>query len=189
MTVSLFLPLARESQKVWVDFLNKRLQLTMKLLHQGFLVAKLKSSLRKFYDRHHDLVKWSFEDTKRLIRSPKSLLVTEYMRQKLPWLSSVCRNCNPVLYSFMTCQSVCDKSNTVGVTSEAGTAYCSVVPKFTHGVSGVRVARWLLFCEVFSRSCFVSFLLSFGYCIVCRLSSIFRSDYPCGIVKLFITWH
>jgi hypothetical protein len=29
---------------------------TRKLLNQGFLLAKLKSSLRKFYGRHHDLV-------------------------------------------------------------------------------------------------------------------------------------
>ena len=33
-----------------------RLLLTRKLLNQGFLLVKLKSSLRKFYSRHHDLV-------------------------------------------------------------------------------------------------------------------------------------
>jgi hypothetical protein len=32
------------------------LQLTRKLLNQGFLLVKLKSSLRKLYDRHHALV-------------------------------------------------------------------------------------------------------------------------------------
>ena len=37
-------------------FHDRRLQLIMKLLKQGFLVVKLKSSLRKFYVRHHDLV-------------------------------------------------------------------------------------------------------------------------------------
>jgi hypothetical protein len=36
------------------DFLG--LLLTRKLLNQGFLLVKLKSSLRQFYDRHHDLV-------------------------------------------------------------------------------------------------------------------------------------
>ena len=30
--------------------------LTRKLLNQGFLLVKVKSSLRKFYGRHHDLV-------------------------------------------------------------------------------------------------------------------------------------
>ena len=38
------------------DFLDRRLLLTRKLLNQGFLLVKMKSSLRKFYCRHHDLV-------------------------------------------------------------------------------------------------------------------------------------
>ena len=37
------------------DFLGRGLLLTRKLLTQGFLLVKLKSSLRKFYGRHHDL--------------------------------------------------------------------------------------------------------------------------------------
>ena len=46
-------PRARGSYQ---DFLDIGLLLTRKLLNQGFLLVKLKSSLRKFYDRHHDLV-------------------------------------------------------------------------------------------------------------------------------------
>jgi hypothetical protein len=38
------------------DFLDRGLLLTRKLLNQGFLLANVKSSLRKFYCRHHDLV-------------------------------------------------------------------------------------------------------------------------------------
>ena len=38
------------------DFLERALLLTRKLLNQGFLMVKLKSSLRKFYGRHHELV-------------------------------------------------------------------------------------------------------------------------------------
>jgi hypothetical protein len=38
------------------DFLDRGLLLTRKLLYQGFLHVKLKSWLRKFYGRHHDLV-------------------------------------------------------------------------------------------------------------------------------------
>jgi hypothetical protein len=38
------------------DFLDRELLLTRKLLNQGFLLVTLKSSLRKFYGRHHDLV-------------------------------------------------------------------------------------------------------------------------------------
>ena len=36
--------------------LDRELLLTRKLLNQGFLLVKLKSSLRKFYGHHHDLV-------------------------------------------------------------------------------------------------------------------------------------
>jgi hypothetical protein len=38
------------------EFLDRGLLLTRKQLTQGFLLVKLKSSLRKFYGRHHDLV-------------------------------------------------------------------------------------------------------------------------------------
>jgi len=38
------------------DFLDRGLLLTKKLLNQGFLLVKLKSSNRKYYGRHHDLV-------------------------------------------------------------------------------------------------------------------------------------
>jgi hypothetical protein len=38
------------------DFLDRGLLLIMKLLNQGFLLVKLKSTLRKIYGRHHDLV-------------------------------------------------------------------------------------------------------------------------------------
>ena len=37
------------------DFFDRFLLLTKQLLNQRFLVAKLKSSLRKFYDHHQDL--------------------------------------------------------------------------------------------------------------------------------------
>ena len=38
------------------DFFDRGLLLTRKLLNQGFLLVKLKSSLRKFYGYNHDLV-------------------------------------------------------------------------------------------------------------------------------------
>jgi hypothetical protein len=38
------------------DCLDRGLLLSGKLLNQWFLLVKLKSSLRKFYGRHHDLV-------------------------------------------------------------------------------------------------------------------------------------
>ena len=42
------------------DVLDRGFPLTRKHLNQGFLWVKLKSSLRKFYGRHHDLVDRSF---------------------------------------------------------------------------------------------------------------------------------
>lgn len=38
------------------NFLDRGFLLSINLLNQGFLVVKLKSSLRKFYGWHHDLV-------------------------------------------------------------------------------------------------------------------------------------
>ena len=38
------------------DFLNRGLLLTRTVLKQGFISVNLKSSLRKFNDRHHDMV-------------------------------------------------------------------------------------------------------------------------------------
>ena len=38
------------------DIFDRELLLTRKLLNQGFLLVQLKSSLRKFYGRHHDSV-------------------------------------------------------------------------------------------------------------------------------------
>ena len=43
-------------QPSYQDFLDRGLLLTRKLLNQMFLLVKLKSSLRKFYGPHHDLV-------------------------------------------------------------------------------------------------------------------------------------
>ena len=43
------------------DFFDGGLLLTRKLLTHGFLVIKLKSSFRKFYRRHHNLVKKSLK--------------------------------------------------------------------------------------------------------------------------------
>jgi hypothetical protein len=40
----------------YMDFLDRGLLLTRKLLNRRFLLVKLKSSLQMFYDRHHDFV-------------------------------------------------------------------------------------------------------------------------------------
>ena len=67
------------------DFLDRGLLLTRKLLNQGFLSVKLKSSLRKSYGRHHDLV------------DRYGISVSQ-----MTWICSTCRKHFPVLSSFMT---------------------------------------------------------------------------------------
>jgi len=47
----------RYSRGSYHDFLDRGLLLTWKLLNQGFLLVMLKSSLRNFDGRHHDLVR------------------------------------------------------------------------------------------------------------------------------------
>jgi len=47
---------SRAACSYYLDFLDRWLLLTRKLLNQGFLVAKLKSLLRRFYGYHHDLI-------------------------------------------------------------------------------------------------------------------------------------
>ena len=41
---------------ITLDFLDRGLLLTRKPLNQGFLLVKLKSSLRKVYGRHQDML-------------------------------------------------------------------------------------------------------------------------------------
>jgi len=94
------------------DFHDRGLLLTSKLLNQGFLVVKLKSSLRKFYGCHHDLV------------NSHGLSVSQMNK------CSICRNHNPALSSFMTYHGVCNKNNTLGVTCGAGTAHLSRTAEF-----------------------------------------------------------
>jgi hypothetical protein len=47
----------------------------------------------------------------------------------------------------------------MGATSRAGTAHPSGEPAFTPGLIEVRVARSLVFCEVFCRLLFVLWIL------------------------------
>ena len=57
--------------------------------------------------------------------------------------------------------------STMGVISEAGTAYPSRTAVFTSVFSGVHVTRHLVFCVVFCRSSFCHFVLSsLSHCVV-----------------------
>ena len=45
------------SSSIYSDFLIRSILLVTKLKKQGFLLTKLKKSLKKFYGRHNDLIK------------------------------------------------------------------------------------------------------------------------------------
>ena len=93
-------------------FFDRGLLLTRKPLNQVFIEVKLKSSLRKFYGRHHDLVI-------RYVISVSQMLTDIFH--------------NPVCSSFMTHHRVCNNRIT---TCGAGTAYLSGAPEWTSVVSG-----------------------------------------------------
>ena len=98
------------------DFLDRGLLLTRKLLNQQFLLAKLKSSLRMLYDRHHDLV-------------ARYGISVSQMTTDMFHLSSAI----PGPFLVHSYHRVCNQINTTGVTSVAGTAYPTGTSEFTPG--------------------------------------------------------
>ena len=73
------------------DFLDRGLLLTRKLLNQGFLLVKLKSSLRKCYGRHHDLVDHYGISVFRSF--PYSRLITGFVTRLTRRCHQLSRNC------------------------------------------------------------------------------------------------
>ena len=102
------------------DSVDRGLLLTRKLLKQGFLVVKLKSTLGRIYGL---------------------ICVTEDYGY-VPFVVITIRSFHQ---SVMTFHQVCINSSTKDVTCGAGTAYPSGTSKFTSVFSGVRVSRYLVF--------------------------------------------
>jgi hypothetical protein len=73
------------------DFPDRGLLLTRKLLNQGFLLVKLRSSLRKFY-----------------VVTMTWLTAMEYLCHKWPRICSTCRKHFTLISSFMTYHRVCN---------------------------------------------------------------------------------
>ena len=107
-----------------------------------------------------------------------------YLCHKWPQICPVCRNHNLELSSFMTYNRLCNKSNTMGATCGAGTAYPSGAPEFTPVFSGVRVVQSLVFCEMLCRSLLSFCYFSFSHCIVCP-SSIYSFWLPLWYLQTF----
>ena len=165
------------------DFLDRWMLLTRKLLNQGFILVKLKSSLRQFYGRHWlGWPLWNICVTNdhgyvplfvNIYRSfPHSRLITGFVTRLTRWVPLVDQELL-TLPEHLSSPSV---------------------------FSGFPVTRSLVLCVCFvdrCLSCYILFLLA----IV--LSDLFRyTDYDCpfGISKLFLqksqngldthqTWH
>ena len=126
------------------SFLDRELLLTMQLLNQGFLLAKLMSSLRQFYGHHYDLV------------NHYGIYVSQMTTGMFHFL---------FLFSFMAYHRVCNRSNTTGATSGAGTAHPSGAAKFNPGFErGSCCSISYFLCSVLQ---IVVCTFSFGHCVVC----------------------
>jgi len=101
-----------------------------------------------------------------------------------PRICYVCRSHNPVLSSFMNYHRVCNKSNTTGATSGAGTAYPFGTPEFIPGFNGVRVSQSLVFWVVFCRSLLVFFFSAIAMFVLWITASFWLS---LGIFKFFLS--
>jgi hypothetical protein len=149
------------------DFLDKGLLLTRKLLNQGNLLVKLKSSLRKFY--------------------VATITVTEYMCPKWPQMRSISRKHFPIFpHSWFITEFVARVARRAPL---VWSRHCLPFRStWVHpGFRGVRVA-WS--CAEFCISLFVP--LSFFFWPLCYLSLDLRiMNTPLGSSKLYlpIQWH
>ena len=141
------------------DFLNRELLLTRKLLNQGLLLVKLKSSLRKFYDRHHDLVdRYGISVTNDHGYVP--LVVSTSRSFPHSWLI-------PLVYSNSSYR-VC---NTMVQLVEQELFTLSDHLSSPSVFSGVRITRSLVLCVCFVDRCLSFCTFSFGLCVVYSSSS------------------
>ena len=137
------------------DFFDRGLQLTRKLLNQGFLLVKLKSLFRKFCCRHHDLVDCYGISMSQMTTNMFHLSHTH----PGPFL----------IHDLSPIGSLLD--NTTETTSGTGTAYPSGSPDFTPGIYWGSCYSTFSFMCMFYRSLFVISTFSFGHCVVCSSST------------------
>jgi len=140
------------------DFLDRGFVLTRKLLKQGFLLVKSKSSLRSFTVA---TMTWS--------------TVTEHLCHKWPRICSTCRKQFPIFFSFMTCH-VTRVTRRVPLVKQD----LSILPEHLGSppvFRAVCVTRSLVLYVMVCRSIVVCpVVLSFGHCALC--SSIYRFWLP-----------
>ena len=117
----------------------------------------MKSSLRRLYGRHHDLV----------YRYGMSVLQITMDMFRLSY-----HNHNPFLLIFINNHRIFNKSNTTGTTSGAGTAYL------------FRIFVWGSCCSMVSFLCNVLFF--YRLCILLSVLLYTASDYSIGIFTFFL---
>ena len=154
---------------IWSRTNFRVLLLTRKLLNQGFLLVKLKSSLRKFY-----------------VATMTWLTAMEYLRHKWPRICFTCRKHFPILLSFITYHRFVTRltRRVPLVEQELLTLpeHLSSSPIF----SGVRVTRSLILYVCFVDHCLSLCTFSFGHRVVCS-SSIYGFWLPLSILRLFLS--
>ena len=132
------------STKIEID---RVLLLTRKLLNQGFLLVKLKSSLRKIYGCHHDLVgRYGISVSPLVVNTSRSF---PHSRLITGFVTRITRRVPLVKQELFTLPE-----------------HPSSPPVF----SGVRVTRSLVLCVCFVDRCLSICTFSFGHCVVCSSS-------------------
>ena len=126
--------------------------LSWKLLNQGFILVKLKSSLRKCYSRHHDLV------------DHYVIVVSQ-----ITTICFTCRKHSLVLSSFMTyLRFVTILTRRVSLVEQK----LLILPEPPVFIE-VRVIPSLVVCVCFVDRYLSLCTFSFGHCVVCSSSSIY----------------
>ena len=135
------------------DFFDRGLLLTRKLLNQGFLLVKLKSSLQKCYGRHHDLVDRNGISVSQMTTDMFHL---SYTSQFFP-------------HSRLITGFVTRLTRRVPLVEQE----LLILPKHLSSppvFSGVRVTRSLVLYVCFVDRCLSFCTFSFGHCVVCSSS-------------------
>ena len=147
--------------------LDRGVLLTRKLLHQGFLLVKLKSSHRKYYGRHHDLVDCYGISVSQMTTDMFPLVVNTSKSFTHSWL----------ITGFVT--RLIRRLTLMEQELLSLPKHMSSPPVF----SGVRVTRSLVLCVCFLDRCLSFCIFSFGHCVFCCSSIYGFFGYP---FKLFL---
>ena len=115
--------------RIWI-LINTNQPIRSLRVWYGIGNARKALTLNFFTDGSRFNLSWHLSFT---VATMTWLTVTEYLCHKWPRICSVCLYHYPILSSFLTYHRVCNKSNTTGVHSGAGTANPSGAPELTPG--------------------------------------------------------